>query len=100
MMRVTTLYASSAATTARYYTRYLADAPGETPGVWRGDQAGQLGLAGDVSTSELEALLSGRDPRSGVVLGYPFLDRITTTGKVVRAVAGFDATLSAPKSLS
>lgn len=28
------------------------------------------------------------------------LDRVSTSGKVVHAVAGFDATLSAPKSLS
>ncbi len=36
MLRVTTLYASSATGTAAYYTRYLAQAPGEEPGVWRG----------------------------------------------------------------
>ena len=38
MLRVTTLYASSASATAAYYTRYLA-APGEQPGVWCGQQA-------------------------------------------------------------
>ena len=46
MLRVTTLYASSAVATAAYYTRYLAQAPGEEPGVWSGRQAEALGLAG------------------------------------------------------
>ena len=47
MLRVTTLYASSAAATAKYYTRYLTDAPGEVPGQWTGHQADLLGLVGD-----------------------------------------------------
>ena len=42
----------------------------------------------------------GRDPRSGVSLGFPLKDRTLADGRVVRAVAGFDATVSAPKSLS
>jgi hypothetical protein len=33
MLRVTTLYASSAAATAKYYAQYLARAPGEVDGV-------------------------------------------------------------------
>jgi hypothetical protein len=49
MLRVTTLYASSAVATAAYYTRYLAGAPGEQPGVWCGEQAAALGLSGRVS---------------------------------------------------
>ena len=49
VLRVTTFYAASAAATAAYYTRYLAEAPGEVPGVWTGDQAAGLGLSGDVS---------------------------------------------------
>ena len=48
MLRVTTLYASSAAATAAYYARYLTEAPGEAPGVWSGRQAGGFGLAGEV----------------------------------------------------
>ena len=100
MLRVTTLYASSAAATAKYYTRYLTDAPGEVPGQWTGHQADLLGLSGEVSTEALQRLLSGCDPVSGVVLGYPLVDRTLASGRVVRAVAGFDATFSAPKSLS
>ena len=100
MLRVTTLYASTAAATARYYTRYLTQADGELPGRWTGRQADLLGLSGEVTTEALETLLEGRDPTSGSPLGYPLLDRVTKSGKVVRAVAGFDATFSAPKSLS
>ena len=33
MLRVTTLHASSAAATAKYYAEYLTAAPGEVPGV-------------------------------------------------------------------
>jgi hypothetical protein len=75
MLRVTTLYASSAAATAKYYTRYLTDAPGEVPGQWCGHQADRLGLTGTVSTEALELLLSGHDHISGLVLGYPLVDR-------------------------
>ena len=100
MLRVTTLYASSAAATSKYYTRYLTQAPGEEPGLWCGEQADHLGLAGKVSTEALEWLLEGRDPISGTPLGKPLVARTLANGNVVRAVAGFDATLSAPKSLS
>ena len=100
MLRVTTLYATSATATAAYYTQYLAQAPGEEPGVWSGRQAGELGLVGRVDGDDLEALLEGRDPASGTPLGNVLRDRTLANGKVVRAVAGFDATFSAPKSLS
>jgi conjugative relaxase-like TrwC/TraI family protein len=100
MLRVTTLYACTAASTAQYYTRYLTQADGEQPGQWTGKQAELLGLSGEVTTDGLQALLEGRDPITGSPLGYPLLDRVTTSGRVVHAVAGFDATLSAPKSLS
>lgn len=86
--------------TAKYYTRYLVDAPGEVPGLWSEHQADLLGLSATVSTESLERLLSGCDPVSGVTLGYPLVDRTLASGKVIRAVAGFDATLSAPKSVS
>ncbi len=95
-MRVTTLYASSAA----YYTKYLTQAPGEVPGVWMGNQADTLGLVGTVEGEQLQALLAGLDPVTGRSLGRALTDRTTADGRVVKAVAGFDATLSAPKSLS
>jgi conjugative relaxase-like TrwC/TraI family protein len=100
MMRVTTIYASSAAATAQYYTRYLTQAHGEQPGQWVGAQAAGLGLSGQVTTEALELLLSGRDPITGTMVGYPLTDRTLKDGRTVKAVAGFDATLSAPKSLS
>jgi conjugative relaxase-like TrwC/TraI family protein len=100
MLRVTTLYASSALATGAYFTRYLAGAPGEEPGVWCGEQAAALGLVGRVSVEELQALLEGRDPMSGTPLGNPLVDRTLADGRVIRAVSGFDATFSAPKSVS
>ena len=100
MLRVTTLYASSASATALYYTRYLAAAPGEEPGVWCGDQAIGLGLSGRVDAGDLRTLLEGRDPTTGRSLGSLLVDRTMANGAVVRAVAGFDATFSAPKSVS
>ncbi|CAB4548595.1 MAG: relaxase domain-containing protein [Actinobacteria bacterium] len=99
-MRVTTLYASSAASSAAYHTKYLTQAPGEVPGVWMGAQADGLGLVGNVEGEQLQALLAGLDPVSGRSLGRALTDRTTADGRVVKAVAGFDATLSAPKSLS
>jgi conjugative relaxase-like TrwC/TraI family protein len=100
MLRVRTIYAGSAASAANYYTRYLTDAPGEVPGVWTGDQAALLGLGGEVDGNDLLAVLEGRDPASGTPLGRALVDRQLANGDVVRAVAGFDATFSAPKSVS
>ena len=68
--------------------------------MWTGRQAAGLGLAGRVDADDLEALLEGRDPTTGTPLGNVLRDRTLASGKVVRAVAGFDATFSAPKSLS
>lgn len=53
-----------------------------------------------MSTDALEQLLTGCDPLTGLTLGNPLVDRTTANGTVIRAVAGFDATVSAPKSLS
>jgi conjugative relaxase-like TrwC/TraI family protein len=100
MLRVTTLHAASAAATAASYAQYLAAAPGEVPGVWSGQQAAGLGLSGEVTAEALELLLSGRDPVTGGTLGRELLDRFTAGGRQIKAVSGFDATFSAPKSLS
>ena len=62
MLRVTTLYASSAVATAAYYTRYLADAPGEEPGRWLGRQADGLGLAGPGRGRRVAAPVGGSRP--------------------------------------
>jgi len=100
MLRVSTLYAGSAAASAAYYAAYLTEAPGEVPGLWCGAQADGLGLAGPVIVEALETLLSGCDPVSGAPLGRELIDRFTADGAVIPAVSGFDATFSAPKSLS
>ena len=68
--------------------------------MWSGRQAAGLGLSGTVDVEALELLLSGRDPVSGTPLGRELLDRFTSDGRMIKAVSGFDATFSAPKSLS
>ena len=100
VIRVTTLFASGAGASAAYYTGYLTKADGELPGVWAGSQAPGLGLSGEVTTEALEALLSGYHPATGMQLGRELVDRVDKHGNTIRAVAGYDATLSAPKSLS
>jgi conjugative relaxase-like TrwC/TraI family protein len=100
MIRVTTLYASGAGASAEYYTSYLTKADGELPGVWTGSQSPGLGLSGEVTTEALETLLSGHDPSTGMQLGRALLNRFDKHGNTIKAVAGYDATLSAPKSLS
>ncbi|CAN5759379.1 hypothetical protein BH18ACT2_BH18ACT2_08500 [soil metagenome] len=100
MLRLRTIYASSASAAAAYFAKYLAEAPGEQPGVWTGQQAAALGLAGTVTVADLELLLSGRDPVSGMRLGREFVDVVKRNGELKRAVAGFEATFSAPKALS
>ncbi|MDW3214102.1 MAG: MobF family relaxase [Ilumatobacteraceae bacterium] len=97
---MTRIYAASAGASARYYTGYLTEPDGELPGRWTGRQAASFGLGGEVSTEALELLLSGRHPVAGQVLGRELLDRVDRHGNVTKAVAGYDATFSAPKSLS
>jgi conjugative relaxase-like TrwC/TraI family protein len=100
MLRVRTIYVGAATAAAEYYTRYLAQAPGEAPGVWHGAQATGLGLTGEVNAEQLLSVLEGRHPDTGVSLGRQLRDRTLADGTVVKAVAGFDTTFSAPKSLS
>jgi conjugative relaxase-like TrwC/TraI family protein len=64
---------------------------GEAPGRWIGPGAAALGLDGEVSRDELNAVLNARDPRSGKELPR-FVRRDRTPG--------FDVTFSAPKSVS
>jgi len=65
-LRVTTLYAASAAATAKYYGRYLALAPGEVPGVWTGAGHGPTLLAGLRERIQLE-LVDRHEFRSGAL---------------------------------
>ncbi len=64
---------------------------GEAPGVWAGTWAGELGLSGVVGHDDLRALVDGHDPEVGTDL---------LAGKRGRRDMAFDATFSAPKSVS
>ena len=50
---------------------YYVD-PSEPPGRWWGSGCGAVGLAGDVQPEQLRALLEGRHPGTGKVLGRRF----------------------------
>nr|MDJ0498975.1 MobF family relaxase [Acidimicrobiia bacterium] len=90
-VRVTTLKGAEA---GRYYTEqlpsYYLDS-GEPPGWWFGRSAAQLGLDGVVDDEAFLAVMAGLDPTTGERLGRRFGDG---------SVRGFDATFSAPKSVS
>ncbi len=73
-----------------YYLE-VVDTGVEAPGEWMTAGAGQLDLGGTVGSRELEAVLEGRSPSSGEVLG---------TARERVKVAGFDLTFCAPKSVS
>ena len=78
----------------RYYTERLPSyylAGGEPPGRWWGSAAQDLGLSGQVDAEAFLAVMAGRDPVSGEHLGRPYRDG---------SVRGYDATFSAPKSVS
>jgi conjugative relaxase-like TrwC/TraI family protein len=70
---------------------YLQTVGIEPPGHWIGHGSEQAGLGSEVGRDELSALLGGRDPNSGEVLG---------TGRSRVRVTGFDMTFAAPKSVS
>ena len=65
--------------------------PNEPPGRWWGEGCPAVELSGDVRPEQLEAMLHGRHPGDGRQLGRGF------GAKSARA---FDATFSAPKSVS
>lgn len=90
--RVTTLKSASA---CAYYLEqlpsYYLDS-GEPRGVWFGDGAARLGLAGEVDDDAFLAVMAGMDPRQPErALGRRYDDD---------SVRGFDVTCSAPKSVS
>src|SRR5579875_3277577 len=63
-------------------------------GRWFGKGAAELGLVGEVDTSDFRAVLGGLDPGSGEVLVHA----VQREGEPKRA--GWDATFNAPKSVS
>ena len=81
-----------------YYTRELAtdheaylSGHGESPGRWYGAGASSLGMQGEASAAEFEAMFEGRDPTTGELLGRPH-------GR--NAVPAFDVVLRPTKSVS
>ena len=70
---------------------YLQSVGPEPPGTWLGNGPKAAGLVGEVGRPELEALLAGRDPQSGEILG---------SARHRVKVTGFDLTFAAPKSVS
>jgi conjugative relaxase-like TrwC/TraI family protein len=88
---VTTLKGAEA---GRYYTKrlpsYYLDG-GDPPGRWWGRGAAELGLAGHVGSDAFLAVMAGRDPATAADLGRRYGET---------SVRGFDATFSAPKSVS
>ncbi len=90
-VRVTTLKGGMA---GRYYTEqlpsYYLDG-GEPPGRWFGRGARMLGLDGEIDDEAFLAVMAGQHPTTGERLGRRFGEE---------SVRGFDATFSAPKSVS
>ncbi|MGB8360782.1 MAG: MobF family relaxase, partial [Acidimicrobiia bacterium] len=78
----------------RYYTErlpsYYLDGA-EPPGRWWGQATDRLGLHGQVDPEAFLAVMAGQDPASGGDLGRRYGER---------SVRGYDATFSAPKSVS
>ena len=75
---------------ARGPVDYYLD-PEEPSGRWWGRGLGAVGLSGEVAGDDLRSLLEGRHPQHRGVLGRRFGDS---------SARGFDATFSAPKSVS
>jgi conjugative relaxase-like TrwC/TraI family protein len=90
-VRVTTLKGADA---GRYYTErlpsYYLDGD-EPPGRWWGTGAGVLGLESVVDPEAFLSVMAGRHPTKGDDLGRRYGDE---------SVRGYDATFSAPKSVS
>ena len=90
-VRVTTLKGAGA---GRYYTEHLPSYylnGDEPPGSWWGRGADRLGLQGVVDSDAFLAVMAGHDPATGRDLGRRFGEG---------SVRGYDATFSAPKSVS
>ncbi|MGD0793333.1 MAG: MobF family relaxase [Terriglobales bacterium] len=78
---------------------------GVIAGEWQGRLAGQFGLAGMVSAEDFAKLSQGQHPQSGEQLvrqraSYEYQDANGKTIKTMEHRAGWDATFSAPKSVS
>src|SRR5229473_3069474 len=78
---------------------------GVIAGEWQGRLAGQFGLVGTVSADDFAKLSQGQHPQTGDQLvrqraSYEYQDADGKTIKTMEHRAGWDATFSAPKSVS
>lgn len=78
---------------------------GETMGEWQGRLAEKFGLAGAVAAEEFARLSQGQHPQTGEQLvrqraSYEYKDGEGNSIKTMEHRAGWDATFSAPKSVS
>src|SRR5579863_6057196 len=78
---------------------------GVIAGEWQGRLAEQFGLAGTVSADDFAKLSQGQHPQTGEQLvrqraSYEYQDAEGKTIKTMEHRAGWDATFSAPKSIS
>src|ERR1700689_2883706 len=78
---------------------------GVIAGEWQGRLAGQFGVAGTVSAEDFARLSQGQHPATGEQLvrqrpSYEYQDAAGKTVKTMEHRAGWDATFSAPKSIS
>ena len=78
---------------------------GVIAGEWQGRLAAQFGLAGAVSAEDFAKLSQGQNPQTGEQLvrqraSYEYQDADGKTIKTMEHRAGWDATFSAPKSVS
>jgi conjugative relaxase-like TrwC/TraI family protein len=77
----------------------------EVPGQWQGQLAGEFGMSGPVGAEEFARLSEGQHPVTGEQLvqhrqAYEYTGSDGKTIKSVEHRAGWDATFSAPKSIS
>jgi conjugative relaxase-like TrwC/TraI family protein len=78
---------------------------GEIRGEWQGQLAGRFGLAGAVSAADFARFSQGQHPETGEQLlrqraSYEYQGENGKTVKTMEHRAGWDATFSAPKSVS
>jgi conjugative relaxase-like TrwC/TraI family protein len=78
---------------------------GEITGEWQGRLAGGFGLSGAVAAEDFARLSQGEHPETGDQLvrqraSYQYKDADGKTVKTIEHRAGWDATFSAPKSVS
>ena len=78
---------------------------GVIAGEWQGRLAGQFGLTGNVSDEDFAKLSQGQHPQTGEQLvrqraSYEYQDADGKTIRTMEHRAGWDATFSAPKSVS